>query len=183
MLGRASTPEGLAQHLRRIAEDEVIRARQAVRWPLSADELARRAEHDRRPMDWSWQDGAADRRCPDCCELGRACAGHLGLWASEHLSVLTDCEVCGGRGRTMVEEGAVVKWRACPACNAAPVHPGFDDPARPSLALRAWPSAPRRRETWAERGRAKGVWARYRRQHAPAERVRVADDEIFEPAE
>lgn len=112
-------------------------------WPLSEDELARRAALDARPVDTSWQAGAVDPDCPACGELpGFACPGHLGAWQDARSRRLTDCGRCGGEGRELVEgDNGSMSWRACPWCNRRPPLP----PMIPGgLAVTAW-SVPRMR--------------------------------------
>lgn len=152
-----SRPSAVAKRAERYREASEWRELQAARWPLSADEVARRAEADARPVDLSWQAGAMDGECPMCLELGRACIGHLGGWASAELARVSACEVCGGSGRLLGEtDGRAMAWRACSACNAAPAYPGL----RPGgLAERAMALAPRQRETAGELARAKAFWA------------------------
>lgn len=161
-----STPEAVAERRRRFDQEEVRRAGQAAAWPLSADELARRAASDAKPADLSWQAGAVDLDCPECRELGRACVGHLGAWASASAARLSDCEACGGVGRVLVDVNGRMNWEACGACNAVPPYPGLKPGC---LAGRAMPRGPRPPETRGELARAKWFWRTYRPESYPSD--------------
>lgn len=109
-------------------------------WPLSEDELARRAALDARPLDWSWQADAVEADCPACRALGdRPCVGHLGAWQDKLSRLVSDCARCGGERRELVEaDNGSMSWRACPECNRAPARP----PMKPGgLAETAWRGA------------------------------------------
>lgn len=122
--GGQGADRALALSRARLAREEMRRAAQSARWPipLSREELARRAEQDARPIDWTWQAEAVEPGCAECVALGRACPGHLGAWAYRQVAALSGCDACGGLGYVFDEPdgSGPARRRACPGCNASP---------------------------------------------------------------
>jgi hypothetical protein len=161
---RSRRPFTVKLRTERLARMDAAHKAAFADWPLSEDELSRRAAADARPADVSWQADAVEPDCPACHELpGRACAGHLGAWQDRQSRSRGDCQRCGGERRELVErDDGSMSWRACPECNAAPALPAMIPGGLAERAFRAGrvgPVSGSRAQRWASDARSIRYWA------------------------